>query len=190
MVHTPYTANGRLSSVSNIQSPLSCILIIILLILQAIKKIITETPVTCSCHGISGSCTFQTCHSELPEFEIIGEELRKIYDDACEVRSNGRSDNAWISECNREYTNSDLLYRNTYNWCVADASIGAPGVVGRRCDPNTTGTGSCQNICRRCGKTPVPHEEERRTQCRCSFYFCCEIRCSVCVERRTFYECA
>lgn len=158
--------------------------------LQAIKGIIDNTPPTCSCHGVSGSCTVQSCHSKLPEFEVLGSELKIKYKDACEVAANGRSDNAWISECGREYTNRDLIFRDKYNWCVPDSSIGARGVVGRRCDPNTTGTGSCENLCRKCNRRPQQQEETYSYQCQCSFRFCCSIHCQICTGEREFYTCA
>lgn len=158
--------------------------------MQAIKAIIADTPLTCHCHGVSGSCTFQSCVSELPEFKVLGEVLKKKYDDACEVAANGHSDNAWISECGEEYEITDLIFRDKHDWCVADSSIGAAGVIGRRCDPHTTGSGSCENLCRSCNRRPVEHQESYEHQCRCSFHFCCEIRCSTCVDERTYYTCA
>lgn len=157
--------------------------------LQVINEIFGEIRPTCSCIGVSGSCTLQACQSTLPEFEVIGSELRKKFEEGCEVRANGHSNNAWISECGREYTTKDLIYRNTYDWCVADSSIGAPGVVGRRCDPNTTGPGSCESLCRACNRRPQQHEEQYQYQCNCHFVFCCEIRCSICEGEKTYYTC-
>lgn len=158
--------------------------------LQAIKGIIANTPPTCTCHGVSGSCTLQSCHSELPEFEVLGRELKARYDDACEVAANGRSDNSWLSECGRAFTDRDLIFRDKYNWCVADSSIGARGVVGRECDPNTTGSGSCESLCRGCNRRPQQQQESYRYQCNCSFHFCCQIHCQICTGERIFYTCA
>lgn len=132
----------------------------------------------------------QTCHSQLPTFEAISNALKQKYDDACEVNANGHSDNAWIPECKgRDYVESDLIYRDTANWCVADSSIGAPGVAGRECDANTSGEGSCLKLCRGCDRRPVQHEETYTYKCDCSFYFCCEIHCNDCTGERVYYTC-
>lgn len=37
---------------------------------------------TCKCHGVSGSCSFQTCWMQMPKFSEIAKQLRERYDKA------------------------------------------------------------------------------------------------------------
>ena len=121
---------------------------------------------------------------------MLGKALKEKADSACKVAANGHSNNAWISKCGRQHTNSDFIYRDEANWCVADATIGAPGMIGRTCDQRGTGeAGSCDKLCLGCGLTPQPHEVSYEYQCRCSFHFCCEIHCSTCVGEKIEYTC-
>lgn len=157
---------------------------------EALIRGITQESPECICHGISGSCTFKHCYNELPEFEVFSEQLKALYDEACEVTPNGHTSNAFISECNRAYTNEDLIYRHTYDWCIPHPSVGSVGVVGRECDPNSSGPNSCQNLCRDCNRVPEEHTETVVHKCDCSFYFCCRIHCETCIDRRTYYTCS
>ena len=154
------------------------------------REIVESTPVNCKCHGISGSCTIQSCYSDLPEFSIIGEKLKEKHNQACRVSTNGRTNHAWVSKCDRNFDEKDFIYRDTYNWCVPDASVGSIGVVGRECDPNSSGSNSCQNICRRCNRGVERREERVIRDCHCSFRFCCEIECTTCEVERVYYMCS
>lgn len=38
----------------------------------------------CKCHGVSGSCTTQTCWSTLSDFKVVGTFLKKMYKQAAQ----------------------------------------------------------------------------------------------------------
>ena len=39
----------------------------------------------CKCHGMSGSCTIKTCWMRLPNFRVIGDNLKERFDGASRV---------------------------------------------------------------------------------------------------------
>lgn len=159
---------------------------------QVVREIIDSAEVKCTCHGISGACTFKTCLTELPDFSVIGDKLKERYNAACQVKSNGRTGNqfAWVPQCGRSIGEKDFLYeRNPPNWCIRDPYIGSLGIVGRECDPDSTGPNSCRNLCVNCGRRYQQHTEILQHQCQCQFHFCCEIRCNTCQTEKTYYTC-
>lgn len=160
---------------------------------QIVREIIDSTPVKCTCHGISGACTFKTCLTELPDFTVIGDKLKQRYNEACKVKGNGRTGSqfAWVPRCGRSTIGEkDFLYQsNSPDWCIRDPYIGSLGVVGRECDPHSTGPNSCRNLCVKCGRTYREHRELVRDQCKCWFHFCCEIRCHTCQTEKIYHTC-
>lgn len=46
----------------------------------------------CRCHGLSGSCTMQTCWMALNTFPEIADELRRMYDRAVHLTHDNRGE--------------------------------------------------------------------------------------------------
>lgn len=159
-----------------------------------IRKLMDSAEMTCICSGVSGSCTVQTCWNQLPDFSVVGNRIKELYDNAaCLVQSNGKTglQFAWISECGRATTEMDLLYnRQSPTYCGKDSYLGVVGVSGRECDPNSDGPNSCANLCGACGRGTVENHEAIEHQCDCTFHFCCEIRCDTCNTDRIYYTCS
>lgn len=44
---------------------------------QAVRHSMRQS---CKCHGVSGSCTMQTCWIQLPPFRSVGQALKRQYD--------------------------------------------------------------------------------------------------------------
>ena len=152
-----------------------------------------NSEMTCTCSGVSGSCTVKTCWNQLPAFSVVGTRIKQLYDDACLVQSNAKTgaNFAWISECGRVHTDRDLLYNsNSPDFCRRDPDLGIVGVENRECDPQSDGPNSCASLCGDCGHDTNVHEETTQEQCQCHFHFCCEIRCDTCRETRTYYTCS
>jgi wingless-type MMTV integration site family protein 1 len=62
----------------------------------------------CKCHGMSGSCTVKTCWMRLPNFRVVGDNLKERFDGASRVMI-GNSLRSGVSEnsiSNRVSTNS------------------------------------------------------------------------------------
>jgi hypothetical protein len=49
------------------------------------------------------------------------------------------------------------------------------------------GTDGCDLMC--CGRGYNTHQFTRTKQCRCTFYWCCYVKCDTCVERTEEYSC-
>lgn len=64
----------------------------------------------CKCHGMSGSCTVKTCWMRLPNFRLVGDNLKDRFDGASRVMvsnsANGASENAI------QHINSNSLQSN------------------------------------------------------------------------------
>lgn len=167
--------------------PTSLVLFHLSLSAQIIHQVMNSTEKTCHCHGISGSCTFSICHSELPSFEQVAASVKRAYDNSCWVTSTGQSQNRWVSQCDRDYTERDLIHRNTGNWCQVNPSAGSVGVVGRECSPHPDAPNSCKKLC--CDRGSEEFAEMQEKKCSCKFLFCCEIECEICTEKRTYFRC-
>lgn len=175
---------------SLINYPTSFVLFHLSLSAQTIQQLMNSTEKTCHCHGISGSCTFSICHSELPDFEQVAKNIQKAYENSCRVTSTGQSQNQWVSQCGRDYTATDMIYRDIANWCQVNHFTGSVGVVGRECSPHLDAPNSCKKLCNdQCGRGSKDFVEVQEKQCGCKFLFCCEIHCDMCTEERKYYRC-
>lgn len=159
---------------------------------QIIQGVMNSTSKKCSCHGISGSCTFSVCHSELPMFSTLAEKMKQAYDASCRAIPNGHSRNDWVAQCAGDHaaTDTDLLYTKGNTWCQHDPEIGSVGIVGRECSPHPSAPNSCNKLCGHCKRGSKQNTVEEITQCDCQFLFCCDIKCETCSERRTYYCCS
>eukprot|EP00731_Ephydatia_muelleri_P015360 Em0008g1080a len=140
-------------------------------------KMISQRNTTCLCHGVSGTCTVQTCYQQVPDVATIGGTLRQKYTNAVKVtRVSGTTTlrpvySATLNE-------SDLAYlADSPTFCTADNNMGILGTSGRQCNPTSLGLDSCFYLCCNRGytaKTRIVPEE-----C-CQFVWCCRIECTVC----------
>lgn len=159
--------------------------------LQIIQGVMNSTFKKCSCHGISGSCTFSVCHSELPDFSTLAIRIKQAYDGSCQVKPKGDSRNNFVVvKCDGPITESDLLFTKTNTWCQYEPEIGSVGVVGRECSPHPDAPNSCNKLCGGCKRPSVQKTVEEVTQCDCQFKFCCEINCEICTDERTYFSCS
>lgn len=145
---------------------------------------------TCHCHGISGSCTLEICHSELPSFDELAKKIKQAYMNSCLVSANGHSRNGWESKCGRAITEDSLIHTAEDTWCQDKPEFGSVGVTGRECNPLHGAHGSCDTICTHCNVGSQESQVVIEKQCECKFKFCCEIDCEVCEEKKTFYSCS
>lgn len=155
-----------------------------MIVLHCLSQLIDASINTCRCHGVSGTCTVQTCYKRVRTVEEVGEELRTKYGGAIHVRvSNGTIVNA-----NPNFPNDTIIYKdNSPNFCKENTALGTVGVADRICDPNSNNPNACANTCCDHGHHTVtktiPIEE-------CKFVWCCDIVCEyVRNETITEYRC-
>ncbi len=140
---------------------------------------------------MSGSCAVKTCYSKLTDIKDIATKLKERYNSGCQVKSNSHSHNTWVPKTGfcTSFSEKDFIFRTENNWCAVKPSIDATGVVGRFCKPHSEGPDSCENICRKCDKTPVKITQLVPIERNCQFHFCCEITCERLQSEETYHVC-
>ena len=149
----------------------------------------------CKCHGLSGSCSLQTCWIKMPKFMEVGEMLKKKFDSSHLVTlSNDNRKFNFLSDNNRSgqlrpiRVRRDLIYTTqSPDYCKADSKKGSLGTRKRSCDPESSGTGGCELLC--CGRGYKTHNVKVTENCNCKFQWCCEVTCDICVVMKTRYTC-
>ena len=106
----------------------------------------------CKCHGVSGSCSVQTCWDQLADFKVVGALLKQKYLDAIRVDyvrgeligdetaaaaqlfySRHTRDEQKISN-HLDFPKRELVYlEKSPNYCHANSTIGTHGTAGREC---------------------------------------------------------
>ena len=119
--------------------------------LQAVRKTMQRR---CKCHGVSGSCSIQTCWDQLADFRVVGSLLKSKYLDAIRVdyvrgeligddasaaslsngRRQGRDNNQDSTTNDLDFPKRDLVYlEKSPNYCRANNTLGTTGTAGREC---------------------------------------------------------
>ena len=149
-----------------------------------------QTVRVCKCHGISGSCEYQTCYKSLASFSKVGSYLLQKYHKVAKVTVN-QSDNELILADKKLATNpsrDDLVFSvESPDFCQPNSSTGSIGTLGRYCSKTTTGPGSCKVLC--CGRGYDTLQERRVKDCSCQFYWCCHVKCEKCRQVVQTYKC-
>lgn len=150
-----------------------------------------QTVRVCKCHGISGSCEYQTCYKSLAPFGKVGSYLLKKYHKVAKVTVN-QSDNELILADKKHTKNPShdaLVFSvKSPDFCKPNSSTGSIGTKGRYCSKTTTGRGSCKVLC--CGRGYNILQERRVYNCSCQFYWCCHIKCEKCSQVVETYICS
>ncbi|KAJ8979939.1 hypothetical protein NQ317_003681 [Molorchus minor] len=151
----------------------------------------------CRCHGVSGSCSLQTCWVQVSHFRIIAKKLNEKYIKAVKftqervekaiIPGNSLRD---ISE-EREIRGSEkkLVYlEESPDYCIPNEAEDFPGTKGRICSRNQLEQASiserksCRKLCRGCGHRVRKIKKEVKKRCNCIFAWCCEVKCDTCIE--------
>lgn len=137
---------------------------------------INRTEQECACHGLSGSCTIQTCYTKVQELSDIGNELSLKYSGAVKVVKEENSTRLISAYSNRDDpSEDDLVYvSESPNFCVRDLARGVVGTEGRLCIPNGDGPDSCQSLCCDNGFYTRSYSQPKEV---CRFVWCCYIEC-------------
>lgn len=158
----------------------------------------------CRCHGMSESCSVQTCWTQLPDFREVGNYLKlkhsqaqKLDIDKKRVRAGNSADSGGaIVDALGGIEQTELIYlEDSPDYCRRNSSLGLHGTEGRECvqhgEALTPGQRrSCRRLCHECGLKV----EERRTEvvssCNCKFHWCCTVNCEHCSQQVVQHVCA
>lgn len=168
-----------------------------LLTLQAVKGTMKRT---CKCHGVSGSCTTQTCWLQLPEFREVGTYLKERYHKALKVdllqgAGNSAASRGAIAETFSSISKKELVHlEDSPDYCLENKTLGLLGTEGRECLKRGKALSkwekrSCRRLCGDCGLAVEERRAEMVSSCNCKFHWCCAVRCEQCRKRVTKYFC-
>ncbi|MEQ2187651.1 Protein Wnt-8b [Goodea atripinnis] len=155
---------------------------------------------TCKCHGVSGSCTTQTCWLQLPEFREVGNYLKEKYHRALKVdllrgAGNSAASRGAIAETFNSISRKELVHlEESPDYCLENRTLGLPGTEGREClkkgkNLNKWEKRSCKRLCGECGLAVEERKAEMVSSCNCKFHWCCAVKCDQCRKTVTKYFC-
>lgn len=70
----------------------------------SLQHVTSEMRQECKCHGMSGSCTVKTCWMRLPNFRVVGDNLKDRFDGASRVM---------VSNSDRARVNNNAITSNS-----------------------------------------------------------------------------
>uniref|UniRef100_A0A672JNM0 Protein Wnt n=1 Tax=Salarias fasciatus TaxID=181472 RepID=A0A672JNM0_SALFA len=155
----------------------------------------------CRCHGMSESCTVQTCWSQLSDFREIGNYLKIKHSQAQKLEFDKKARNSAdnrraIQDAFSSIARTELVFLDeSPDYCRRNSSLGLHGTEGRECLQHGEGRTlwerrSCRRLCLECGL----RVEERRTEivssCNCKFQWCCKVNCEDCSQVLVKHVCA
>jgi len=145
----------------------------------------------CKCHGVSGSCELKTCWRSLPSLPQIGSTLKEKFDGAVEVEERQDGQRRELATRSLEYKphgDGDLVYLHASpDFCEPDPKTGSLGTHGRLCNKTSRATDGCDLMC--CGRGFVTRRTVVVERCRCTFHWCCYVRCQKCEVEVEEYIC-
>lgn len=151
----------------------------------------------CKCHGVSGSCSLQTCWMAVPSFSRVASALRRQYDHAVRIDFEaghgklvlGNSASGLVQRSAPAVPPEKLVFlEESPDYCKVNNTTGWTGTKGRTCSRNRgDGVGrserrSCKELCRACGHRVRRQTRQVSRHCQCSFQWCCQVKCKTCVE--------
>lgn len=158
----------------------------------------------CKCHGVSGSCSIQTCWMQLADFREVGNYLKGKYEHAKKlemdkrpVRDGNSADNRGaIAQTFRSIPRTELIYlEDSPDYCVKNQSLEFHGTEGRECLKGDKSMSqwerkSCRRLCYECGLRVTEKRIDVVSSCNCKFHWCCTVKCDRCTQVVTKYYCS
>lgn len=159
---------------------------------------------SCKCHGVSGSCSVQTCWMQLSEFRDVGNYLKIKYDQAQKLEldqrrmrvGNSAENRGAIADTFSSVARTELIHlEDSPNYCVKNLSLGLHGTEGRECLRSGNNLSqfekrSCRRLCHECGLKVEEKRIEIVSSCNCKFHWCCTVKCEKCTQFVTKHICA
>ncbi len=151
------------------------------------RETMSKTERFCKCHGVSGTCTVQTCYDKLPSIEEVSESLYIKYDGAVKVDlvdGELKRDSTFVANPLAE---TDLAFSDeTPDLCVNATTEGVQGTAHRKCDLSDSSSKSCSVLCCGRGYYSVTETEKKKN---CAFRYCCEFVCTTEYINTTIHKC-
>lgn len=159
----------------------------------------------CRCHGMSESCSVQTCWTQLSDFREIGNYLKikytqaqKLDTDKKRMRAGNSADNrgAIVDSFSSSISQAELIYlEDSPDFCRKNSSLGLYGTEGRECQQHGEGLTqwerrSCRRLCHECGLKIEERRTEVMSSCNCKFHWCCKVNCEDCSQVIVKHVCA
>ncbi|KAJ8019583.1 Protein Wnt-6 [Holothuria leucospilota] len=143
----------------------------------------------CKCHGLSGSCTLQTCWRKMPSFRKVGNLLKEKFNGAAKVTGGNTGEEIIPEDSTVKFpTAADLVYStDSPDYCRPNRKVGSLGTHGRRCNGSALDVGGCDILC--CGRGATEYEFTRQEPCRCRFHWCCDVQCDTCKTTQVVHIC-
>ncbi|XP_029205862.1 protein Wnt-7b-like isoform X1 [Acropora muricata] len=166
---------------------------------KAGRQVVKEKLVLqCKCHGISGACSTRTCWKTLPILRVIGKRLKELYHSAIRVEvmmtdTKGGPIPEYLVLASNKTKKPDfpsLAYMrelNDYMYCMRNETMGILGTKNRICNITGHGKARCNSLC--CGRGYDTHNFTEKSQCKCKFHWCCEVKCKTCVQNVVKHTC-
>ena len=142
----------------------------------------------CYCHGISGSCSIQTCWVVVPSLRHIGGVLTRKYSSAAKISPPSTEDTPTPNAGGTTIGNKEMAYiDNSPTYCEEDTKFGSSGTQGRECNQKRGSVMNCNVMCcnRGFSRKIVTFTED----CNCKFVWCCELKCQKCTHVEERYYC-
>lgn len=154
---------------------------------------------------MSGSCTTRTCWMRLPNFRLVGENLKEKFEGASRILvTNAENENSHgLSRRKRNRYKSHLLPHNpehkppgsmdlvytepSPDFCEKNSRLGILGTTGRVCNETSMGVDGCDLMC--CSRGYKTQEMIVVERCGCTFQWCCEVKCNVCRIKKNVHTC-
>ena len=125
----------------------------------------------------------------MPDFRVIGSELRTKFVSSTQVRLNRRINELKPRKTTmKSFNQTDLIYTHQApSFCERNLRFGSLGTQGRECHLNGSEAGSCAVLCCDRGYETIVRTIEE--DCDCQFHWCCEVRCKRCMKRIEKHYC-
>lgn len=142
----------------------------------------------CYCHGISGSCSIQTCWVVVPSLKHIGGILTRKYGSAMQVSISTTDDTTTLDSHGHTIGNKELIYtENSPSYCEQEDKFGSIGTQGRECNRTPGSVKNCDVMC--CNRGHRRKIVTFTKDCNCKFVWCCELKCQKCTHVEERYYC-
>ncbi|XP_059152707.1 protein Wnt-9a-like, partial [Physella acuta] len=174
--------------------------------IKIVRELVNKT---CKCHGLSGSCTVETCWQQLAPFKEVGRVLKNKYEKSVRVigtTNDATTDQTQLMKQRPHAPETQLMKQRPHppetsqqNLSVpvgltelihiddspdfCKASRYSPGTYGRLCNKGQ----NCGSIC--CGRGHNVQKRMYKRPCKCEVIWCCSLKCKECVEEEDVYLC-